>query len=73
MPTQNDQNLGHTHELWQPIRELFENAEANTNDELRVVNKLEDRKESTERAVKQVVYDTELSTSSTCRTSEIRQ
>ena len=29
-------------ELWQSIRELFENAEANTNDELGVVNVLED-------------------------------
>ena len=29
-------------ELWQSVRELFENAEANTNDELGVVDVLED-------------------------------
>ena len=60
-------------ESWQPIEELVENAEANTNDELHAVNKLENGEECTEQAVKQIVYDTKLSTSSTCKTPETRQ
>ena len=60
-------------ELWQAIRELFENAEANTNDKLDVVNVIEDEEVRTEQAEKPVVYDIELSTSSTCRTPETRQ
>ena len=60
-------------ELWQAIRELFENAEANTNDELGVVNVLEDEEVMTEPAEKPVVYDIGLSTSSKCRTPETLQ
>ena len=46
----------------QPIEELIENAETDTNNELHEVNKLENEEECTEQAVKQIVYDTELST-----------
>ena len=35
-------------ESWQPIEELFENAEADTNDELHAINKLENGEECKE-------------------------
>ena len=60
-------------ESWQPIEELVENVEADTNDELHAVNKLENGEECTEQDVKQIIYDTKLSTSSTCKTPETQQ
>ena len=55
--------------MWQAVRELIENAEANTNDMLDTVNVIEDEEVRTEQAEKSVV----LSTSSTYRTPETQQ
>ena len=44
-------------ELWQSIRELFENAEAGANDELGIANQLEDKKGSTVQYEKPIIQN----------------